>query len=35
LQIDSRLQDQYSRIFTVAPAAPEVAGESVIKLFDE
>ena len=35
LQVDGRLQEQYSRIFTVAPAAPEVAGESVIKLFDE
>jgi hypothetical protein len=35
LSIDERLKDQYSRIFTVAPAAPEVAGESVIKLFDE
>jgi hypothetical protein len=35
LQIDSRLQEQYSRIFTVAPVVPEVAGESVIKLFDE
>jgi hypothetical protein len=35
VSIDERLKDQYSRIFTVAPAAPEVAGESVIKLFDE
>lgn len=38
VNIDSRLQEQYTRIFTVtpsAPSAPEASGESVIKLFDE
>jgi hypothetical protein len=35
VNIDSRLQEQYTRIFTVAPPTPEAVGESVIKLFDE
>jgi hypothetical protein len=35
VNIDSRLQEQYTRIFTVTPSAPEASGESVIKLFDE
>lgn len=35
IKIESRLLDQYTRIFTVTPPASEAAGESVIKLFDE
>jgi hypothetical protein len=35
VNLDSKLIDQYTRIFSGVQAAPTSSGESVIKLFDE
>jgi len=35
VEVDSRLAEQYTRVFNVAPPTPEGAGENVVKLFDE